>query len=433
MENLFPEDGDAGFWASLYQLSKKSKSPIILTASSIPSALTQIFSNFEHGDVSLPTAKQCAQRLFKVASKENILIKNNSNCEKIAEMMNCDLRKILLELQCWALTGGNEINYDTPQHEPFRESYDTCKILYSPKIFSISPKVLPTSQYTPITIVGNFNHPKNTTLDVTLGLKHITFRKLSTSIIIAIVPPLTVSEKIDDFGFYKDSELECMSLKYPLINVRIVQRGGIVVPDKENIRLEYVFSTFDGLEFCNKRKEKEKHNHLGKTAESKKSQISVDEDTAYDDKKYENYNDNEMMTMQGKCSILASEQRNTEFNNQKSLSDNHPPNCMEHNILEKATKEYYDRIDMKQEVDSSAVNVGIEMSEYTKRCLVNDLSDVNELDRYCSVMSEAMYFDDMLNINRLPFLSGSVQGIGNPTTDQSKKVLEEQPKLQPKP
>ncbi len=102
MDLLFDED--TAFWPALAQVSQKAKCPIVLTATSAPDEL----NNFKMKHIALerPSSTECSVQLAEVAKSEGMRFSKNLDVGEtsrrlnlIAEVCQCDLRKILNEMQ----------------------------------------------------------------------------------------------------------------------------------------------------------------------------------------------------------------------------------------------------------------------------------------------------------------------------------------------
>ena len=108
-DNLYEEQGDNGFWTALSDLYKRSKCPIILTANTVPKNLTSKGFRFAHIEVGTPTPAECARKLYEAARAEGLTLCASETdamkgLEQIATLGNCDLRRLLHELQVFSLT-----------------------------------------------------------------------------------------------------------------------------------------------------------------------------------------------------------------------------------------------------------------------------------------------------------------------------------------
>jgi hypothetical protein len=132
---LFEETGDAGFWTALGALARATKCPIVLTANTCPPQLDP--SQSSRGSAQLPckrfclekpTPDDCASMLWRILRQQQ---QNGSNrailtispavqsrgpaairnsLAAIAESCDCDLRKLLHELQVFVALSGSRLD-----------------------------------------------------------------------------------------------------------------------------------------------------------------------------------------------------------------------------------------------------------------------------------------------------------------------------------
>ena len=104
MDLLFDED--TAFWPALAQVAQKAKCPIVLTATSVPAELNN--SRFKYITLDRPLPQECSIKMAQVSKSEGMSFNDISLEEKlkrlslIAEVCQCDMRKILNTMQLFA-------------------------------------------------------------------------------------------------------------------------------------------------------------------------------------------------------------------------------------------------------------------------------------------------------------------------------------------
>lgn len=363
MDNLFPEYGDAGFWSALHKLSKKSKCPIVLTSNTLPPALPRIFFNFEHGELSLLSAKECAKQLIYVANQEKYNIENENHCTDIAELLLCDMRKILLEFQFWALNGYGTVTQSTSPFNAQREISQVFPEVPEPKVHSVHPCMIPANQYTTLTICGEFSDNPKTELRLKIGSRPVLFEKVSSTILIAAVPPLQIPVGVNRHGHFIHSLLECYSCRYHRIEIEMVQHNGIVKRGNNDVSIEFLFPSIESLNDTD------------------------DERDPFTQKEKEN---------------------NVEIQRKDRM-------CRE--ILLKAIRKFQESSDSPADKDLSINNQLSLCTSHSKEDLYNQLKEIEELERCSKWTSDAVFLEDSLTLFDLPSISGPLRGIGNSSGD----------------
>lgn len=409
MDNLFADNGDSGFWSSLHQLSKKSKCPIVITSTSLPPSLTLALSNFGHGELSLPRPMECAKQLEEIAAQEGFSIICKSNLKTIAELMRCDMRKILLELQCWALIRNRVNEVPVPELTTItgvRQSYE----VNPPRVKTIFPEILSSTRYSTIEIQGEFSRPPQTRIEVTLDSKPVIFQELSKSTLIAIISPPVLPEGVNHHGACADTLLHSVSCRYPQLEVKFLQENGIAVRNQEFIRLEYMFPPLESLDlsYCSKKLD-HVHTHENILLKNEKKRIHLsstnENELKFDDKE--------------QLAVEKEKNRSKKIKLTKDYQTQFSQNCLER-MLKEAVNEYSA---LNKEFSGSKIvtlpNECVETSNCSRENSIHQLREMEELENRCSSLSDAIFLEDFLESFDLPFVSGPVQGFGNRTRDCS--------------
>jgi DNA polymerase III delta prime subunit len=178
VDNMYHEHGDSGFWTALNELYKKSKCPIILTANTLPSKLEANSTNtnsstafrFVHVHSELPTPSECAERLWTIIHAEGFRFRDNDRnqqqqqLEKIAILANCDMRRLVHQLQIMSLPVESDIVSqprktelipNSKQCDVQTESVVSLECTNLPRIETVQPHAVSVAEYSLLTIHGS--------------------------------------------------------------------------------------------------------------------------------------------------------------------------------------------------------------------------------------------------------------------------------------
>jgi len=237
---IFESDGDTGFWQSLSNVAKKAKCPIILTATIIPTNLKNSTIPYEHSILVRPSPFECASKMTQIAKAEKMRWRKDLNGEDIKKVMatiakfcECDLRKIMNEMQVYALGSKLSTRLNVPQ-KAARESFgNECshQIKY-PRVKSVKPSVVPSRSYSVVTIKGS-NFLRDGLATVTVGDQVALSRILDEHTIVAVVPPCQISPYNDRFARVQHSLFEeSLHTRYASVSVSIEGKNGFALKSK---------------------------------------------------------------------------------------------------------------------------------------------------------------------------------------------------------
>lgn len=161
-DNLYEED--AGFWTALADLYKNSKSPIVLTANTLPKELESSTFRFTHVAMKRPTVNECAALLQNVLRSEEILdcleedpLFSISALEDIAILGNCDMRRVIHDFQLFTTREGR--NIDPKRLTAGKAVYENSRTAdarrLSPQVDEVKPQTIYVDQYNFLTIKGS--------------------------------------------------------------------------------------------------------------------------------------------------------------------------------------------------------------------------------------------------------------------------------------
>ncbi len=188
---------------------------------------------YRYGYLTKPTPMECASKMCQIAKMENMSWKESKKSEVkeglalIAKMCNCDLRKLMNEMQLF--NHGSTIveeKYNFKSSKPEGHQLAVCSKEH-PRIDSISPKRLLASSYTPMKIRLKDDLEDVYSIDVRIGDQMSLATKLiDPKTILIICPPCIIPHNINEFGLIKkihERSLDCM---YKHIFIQILFRNG---------------------------------------------------------------------------------------------------------------------------------------------------------------------------------------------------------------
>lgn len=232
---IFESEGDTGFWQSLSNVAKKAKCPIILTASNIPTHLKSSSIQYEHSILVRPAPYECASKMTQIARAEKMTWRKDLTGEDIKKAMaiiakfcECDLRKIMNEMQVYALGSPLFSPPNIPQQSELESFGNECsyKIEY-PRVNSVIPCVVPSRLYSVVTVKGS-DFRKGCLAIVTVGGQVVPSRIIDEHTILAVVPPCQISSKVDRFGIVRNSLFEeSLDTRYAPVHVSIKGKHGV--------------------------------------------------------------------------------------------------------------------------------------------------------------------------------------------------------------
>jgi DNA polymerase III delta prime subunit len=175
IDNLY--DGDGSIWTALGELSKSSKCPIVLTANTLPRAVHGSTTQFQHIFLDRPSVAECAKCLSQVLATEEIATTDSkggiqgendditaalSSLEQVAILGRCDLRRMIHEVQLFAVQPTtthrslttNDRNLMSECNDKV-EHADSVRIYDLPTIESIQPRAICSDIFSLVTINGS--------------------------------------------------------------------------------------------------------------------------------------------------------------------------------------------------------------------------------------------------------------------------------------
>jgi ATPase family associated with various cellular activities (AAA) len=275
VDNLDPSI-DHGFWTALSDLCKQSKCPIILTANTIPKELESSPFRWTHIPIERPTSLECAQQLRDILSFEGLTVRENcygspdgiadtvvDPLQAIAELGNCDVRRILQELQLFKVATSM---LPQPKDEMCfltRNECASCMELppYNfPIVDSVRPHIISVKEYCQLSIAGsnflnlvdpNSSDDNGYRCEVYIGnQKCPQARILDDSTIIAVTVPIQLpyfvnplpTTKVDNGGIRSDFLTHapvtvCSLQKLGLLSTTRNSLRTVDLPDQTNIRV----------------------------------------------------------------------------------------------------------------------------------------------------------------------------------------------------
>lgn len=200
---IFDHDGDAGFWPALKALAKRAKCPIFLTANAIPQAMSALSMRFKHYSMERPTPTECMRKILQVMNSENLAYRQNLLRDQVeqvlvvfAERYECDLRRILLEMQLFA-KARNYVALSEPDQSFLDKASMNPGIRFfeeGPVARKITPNAVPAEEQTRLTIEGRgfASLPQN--CSISIGQQVCEAEVVDDTTISAVCPPFPLQE-----------------------------------------------------------------------------------------------------------------------------------------------------------------------------------------------------------------------------------------------
>jgi hypothetical protein len=425
---LFQDHGDTGFWQAILQLSQKAKSPIVLTATSMPPELLSGSFKFEHIELQRPSIEECCCKIEEVAKAEGMVVKNdaegakvNSRLSLIAEYFQCDIRKILNEMQLFhasitykppgstqevtVFPRGWKAKLDGADKSGFEDD--------RPVILSIDPILIPRDRHTLITIEGkNFRGTEHATLFLGgVACRH--FSVASDSKIIAVCPPLVIPNGVSKGLVYEslaDYPIKCLSSKFVNVVVRtrcsnklFLDSSSCPPPYRATWNLEY-----DAPIECSLLDQRLSKQEFLRKAKAQQKRLEKEADNGFMS------SSDEEVEFEGDCRPQPSEKKviieSSDEEEEKEQAD-HSGNSLKANVLDVDPQTLLN--DALSELMNEQPN-----QEVAKTCCMNQSSSTNEMDTFAEEMgrmSDVAFLDDALV--GLPLLSGAVEGLGSQSVE----------------
>lgn len=233
---IFESDGDNGFWQTLGTVSKKAKCPIILTATNLPTQLEKSQTiRYNLSTLIRPTPLECCSKMTQVSKMEGLQWNDGQDqdeikrgLENIARLCNCDLRRIMNEMQLFAI-GKSCSNQEKKVNNVTNESWISCTPLecHAPRVHDIEPQSVPSHKFTVVTIQGEFFLGDN--VEVRLGDQVLKSKVVDSKTIITVVPPCKVPSNVKPNGYMKNNRgflEESLSTMYKRIQVTTTSKSG---------------------------------------------------------------------------------------------------------------------------------------------------------------------------------------------------------------
>ena len=423
MDLLFQNDGDTGFWQAISQLSQKAKSPIILTATSTPSQLLEGNFKYEHIELQRPSIEECCAKMEEVAKAEGMALKQVGECSKlndslslIAEYFQCDLRKILNEMQLFHSSMSytppcmTDLNVFPRGLKPKIDGANDSSVDDDrPIILGIEPSLVPRDQHTLVTITGkNFQTTEPATLCMR-GKICSHFKVVSNSKIVAVCPPLTIPHDVSKALVYKD----CYSLSSKFMDIVIRKKcsNGLVQstsscspPHRSNWNIEYDAPI--ELSILNQ-KIQDRHFHRISKAKAQQRRLQNEADNGFMSSDEEMEFDGDDAPQLDKKMIIHDSSDEEAEKEQKEKVCEVPKAKMQdvdpQTLLDNATADF-----MVEQLTKKATDI-------VHKDLSSTTEDLETFANDMGRMSDVTFLEEALI--HLPMLSGAVEGLGSQSAD----------------
>jgi len=390
---VFDNGDDAGFWASVKHLSKRSKCPIIMTASNVPKELETHNIRHQIYHMDRPSVDECVYTLANVAVAENLSV-SLETLQHICTLLKCDLRRALHELQARNFRASSTKMIEDENNAIIGSRSLTVRSK-CPIITGLDPKTFCSKTGGKMKIYGkNFRQEK---VNVTVkDIPCVSVLVVSDSIIECQVPPATYPAGVDEYGIDTQTYDESMTSKYCLVVVSARNAGRVLrsdsacfssnkgvkesppLPLKEVWNIQYSFPQMLGkLELLMKKKTKRKELE-------KKSTIT---DTDFLDSDCSDH-DEKMVDQNSDVAINES----SSTLNEESIEN---PNLIETSSVSNSQDEIMASILPQNSFEEHETN----------------LQELDQLSKFCHLSSECAFLEDVMDLSP-PFLEGAVLGFG---------------------
>ena len=280
----YEQSGDSGFWTALHSVAKTAKCPIFLTCNRVPRQMASM--HYVHRTTHRPSPMDCATKLLQVCQHEQIQIQPgldadiiHSRLAWIAQVCNCDLRRMMHELQSFAFSSSSSppppTSCPTPTTRNMDDSIPTPK-RERPIICSMEPAKVPADAFSIVTLKGN--HLGALAMDgitVCIGPNECQTHRVDEETLMILCPPCP-SDSLE----MRIAALSIQSLKTPL-TLDSVERtqlaDGTCFLRGKRFSLEYEFRQEDDEDSVMDNGEHEldgESNHQGEYEEMEMSQKS---------------------------------------------------------------------------------------------------------------------------------------------------------------
>ena len=469
---LFENEGDAGFWPALANLTKKAKCPIILTATTVPQPLVNSSIRFKQLSMTRPTPMECASKMCQISNMEGISWKNSSGTAikdglaAIAKICDCDLRRIINEMHLFSFSAAQTEKLSNAEYLDTeitgQELHDQSASIEFPIIRSIVPENVPSGKCSVLTIKGEHfigtcstigkknkhQFSDSNKIEVYVGgQKCPAAHVLNSSTILAVCPPCHIPDGIDSSGISKLNHEVSLGCKYAQVTIRILSsRGMVLQSDASTCRINdgkyrnIPFISYDFPEYeCsmqtrnrNKYEEKKMKARLkfGRAEEENGGFLSSDDDVDCEltSKNLKNMSSKDKHKENNKAIVNnAVVSRNIDTTMKDSESNLSGSRCQTAASEDKMTAQELLEIAVNS---NTSIDAGDSNSEESKVVPCSPLtlslktdkmddSSRNTLDylRSAELSSDAALFDDCVNIRCVPLLSGTVPGFGSDLID----------------
>ncbi len=356
--------------------------------------------------------------------------KDLDRLSSIAEVCQCDLRKIVNEMHLFHFAESRQhartarVDMNNFEIQRVMEcSTPLGAVDDRPIIVSIEPKIIPKDRHTLITITGkNFSSAtfptqrwKAGSASLFIGDKECShFRIVSATEIIAVCPPCTIPKGVSEKAIYQDDfskNIDCLTCKFLEVSVRKKCANGLVLqsdsrlgvgsndcPASKNWNIEYDIPLRDDAwgEYVSK------EDFIRKS----KSQKVAQERAAIE-------NDSLMLSFDEEVSEEKTVPHARNFQVQRNEGDDA--------TMESECEMVVVSPQTMLDAAIATIEACDEASELTPPPDVHckNLVELNQLADELGLLSDAILLEDSLSTLAIPSLSGSVEGFGSDALETS--------------
>ena len=449
-------DEDTAFWPALAQVAQKAKCPIVLTATSVPAELNNNF-RLKYITLERPLPQECSIKMAQVSKSEGMSFNDISLEEKlkrlslIAEVCQCDMRKILNMMQLFAKsqTSSNikvDMNNFGLQPNVNCSSYTSSNMMVEddrPLVSNVEPKLVPRDKHTLITITGkgfastSFLAQSSNMVEPTVvfigGKECSHFRVVSDTQIIAVCPPCVIPRGVSKDIRYEvegSKNIDCLTCKFAEIVVYKKSSNGLLLDSNSHLGAFGTKSNNWNVEYDIQLRDDDWEARASKDDLARKlnAQKKAQKNMADDNDGLMSSSDEEEFDAKPcpKKKVIESESEEDDnlLDDRKLGAASTEKMEDEHDSKESETEELID-VDPQTLLDEAIANSECHSEEPSREAAVptdihtSPLIDVNNFADELARLSDAILIEDSLSSLAIPPLAGAVEGFGSHAIDPS--------------
>lgn len=382
VDTLF--EADAGFFPALSELAKTSKSPIVLTANTIPSGLN---SAFTHISLDRLTVKECASKLTDIVRAEGFRV--HGNMDDVAILGHCDMRRILHSIHLFAMSPPRAAEATAALLIENAESTTLDLEDSAPIVERVQPSSILADEISWLTITGKhfetLVHKSSDEVEVIVGDQVCPYaRVINDTTIQTVCPPRLMPDSVDGQGYYHGTRHRSLAVAHPEVVVRArLPRHGVSSSNATIVQ-----------------------SVLGEKTKvlAKPRTVSLD------------------VQFHGFTNESDDEENELNFNTniRPSVTQSETPRDDDPSLVEKCLSMFEQALSEQQGTKSAIL-------ESADTIIPAELGVIDDVSFDCELASDAVFLQDV-GLLSAPFLSGPCKGFGYTLTDEYPKRTNENSK-----